>query len=124
MSLDEERARALEATPEVLESLGFSVQIHVFGGVFAKISHLAAGSFIGKHVHDHDHMSVLVSGAGVLWRDRNPESLCDLSVVEVPASQHHEFRATAPSVWMCLWSVDGALKAEEAAAAVRLSIVQ
>ena len=92
-------------------------EIHQCGGVFIKTSKLPSRSFVGKHTHTHDHISILVSGEGVLYVNGKSQSVCGFKIMEIKAGDLHEFHATAPSIWLCVWSVDAALNSADAAQA-------
>lgn len=80
------------------------------GNVFAVETVAGAGYLLESHVHEHSHMSVLVSGTADVTIDGKTERLTGYQLVCVPAKTFHRVEAVTDIVWLCLWAGDLAPK--------------
>jgi quercetin dioxygenase-like cupin family protein len=75
---------------------------HSFGGIEALIWRLNKGMFVPKHVHNHDHMSILISGKILLDIEGIISEIHAGEVIEVKAGKSHVITALEDIVWACL----------------------
>jgi quercetin dioxygenase-like cupin family protein len=79
---------------------------HFAAGVYAKQMSLPANHYAVKHVHSHDHMSILAQGHvtvdvdGVVQEYKAPACIC------IKAGQKHRIVAVKDSVWFCIHATD------------------
>lgn len=80
---------------------------HNFGGcgVKVKITNIAKGYLVFQHVHEYDHLSVLLSGYVTLSTDDEQQELHGPSSVIIKAGQIHSVLAHTDAVWMCIHKV-------------------
>ena len=75
----------------------------LFGGIFAKMWAVPrAGTLIGQHAHESDHISMIVSGAVRVWC--GPDLLGDFlapAMVKIPARLKHKFLTLGDGVVIC-----------------------
>lgn len=91
---------------EQLDAAGVGITHHFAGGVYAKEMRIPAGSAIGKHVHDFDHLSALVAGSVRLTVAGVARDYTAPAVLIIKAGAEHVVHAIADSVWMCLHRSD------------------
>lgn len=80
------------------------------GNVFAVETKASAGYLLESHIHEHSHMSVLVSGVADVTIDGKVQRLNGYSVVTIPRNTQHKVQAVTDIVWLCLWAGDIAPK--------------
>lgn len=77
-------------------------ETEVANGVVTVHYKIPAGRDVFSHVHDYDHLSILVSGEGDLTRgDGDPERLTGPRFIEIKAGVRHKFHAVTDCVWDC-----------------------
>ena len=90
-------------------------------GVFLVQTVARAGSVLESHVHDHGHLSYLVSGiaevtiAGETSVHEGPKPLL------VPKDTKHKVVAVTNVVWLCITNADDLLQKERAYASLELT---
>lgn len=90
---------------EQLIELGGSIQHHFGGGVYIKQTAIPAGTYLEQHRHDHDHLSVLVSGWVRLEVDGEAKDVSAPAVLVLEARSVHKVTAYTDSIWLCVWGV-------------------
>lgn len=87
-----------------LENLGIA---HYFGGgVYVKETRIPANMRLTQHIHEHDHLSVLLSGevvvvvGGVQTNHKAP------AVLTIHAGKAHEVVSVTDAVWLCIHATD------------------
>lgn len=80
------------------------------GSVFAVETRAEAGHMLESHVHEHSHMSVLVSGTADVTIDGRTERMTGYRLLTIPANTRHSVQAVTDVVWLCLWADDIAPK--------------
>lgn len=99
------------ATPTNLATLGIEIVHHFCGELpgpkpYIKEARMPAGSFLGKHSHLHDHLSVLVSGRARLWTKGVAEEHAGYCSLFMPAGVEHGIEAVTDCIWLCVWATD------------------
>ena len=74
------------------------------GNVFAVQTRAEAGYMLESHVHEHSHMSVLVSGMADVTIDGVTERMSGYRLLTIPANTRHSVVAVTDVVWLCLWA--------------------
>ena len=75
---------------------------HLFGeDAYIKEIRLDAGDLIEKHVHDFDHISVLVKGTVHVKIGSSIRYLQAPNAIKVQAGIAHEVTAMTDAVWLC-----------------------
>lgn len=87
---------------EALMELGVGGAHHFAGEVYCKESRLPAGSAIGKHVHDFDHLACLVSGSAEVFVDGTVTVYEGYRMLLIEGGKYHEVRAVTDVIWLCL----------------------
>ena len=103
-----------------LDSLGVEITHHWAAGLYSKEMRVPAGVMIGKHVHDYDHFSALMSGTATIEIDGVSEEREAPALLLVKAGKLHVITAVTDVVWHCIHSttetdsrkVDAVLKGE------------
>lgn len=83
-----------------------NVEHHFGGGVYAKETRLPAGYSMGKHVHQHDHLSMLGSGFALLTVDGVSREIRGPACITVEAGKVHEVKALTAITWFCIHATD------------------
>ena len=78
----------------------------VVGGVIRREYRIAAGTLLISDTHDYDHLSILLSGAGVLKRGETIQRLTGPCMVEIKAGVEHALYAVTDCTWDCVWSLN------------------
>ena len=68
-----------------------------------------AGESGTKEVHDHDHLSTLVSGLVRLAVDGVPQELAGPKIIVIQAGKEHEVFALSDVIWHCTHASETAL---------------
>lgn len=89
------------------------------GNVFAVQTLAPAGHLLESHIHEHSHMSVLVSGTADVTVAGVTERMTGYRLITIPANTQHKVVSVTDVVWLCLWADDLAPK-EQAAASLSL----
>lgn len=89
-----------------IAALGVGIVHHFAGGLYAKETHIPAGVSLTKHVHDFDHLSILVSGDVVVIVDGHSTHYGAPAFLTIKAGRAHEILAVTPSTWVCLHATD------------------
>lgn len=84
--------------PEVLHHFG--------GGVYAKQAFIPAGSVVGKHKHDYDHLSILASGVAQIETDGDVKEINGPICVTIAKDKYHMISALTDCVWFCIHATD------------------
>ena len=80
-------------------------KVTVVGDTVVRKYHISANTVLTGHVHSYDHLSILISGHGVLFREgEGPERLHGPASVVIKAGVLHSFHALTACVWDCLHS--------------------
>lgn len=61
---------------------------------------------IKQHVHDYDHLSILISGTVVLVAGKVATELTGPAFVELKAGVSHTIIAKTASLWACIHNAD------------------
>lgn len=76
--------------------------VHHFGaGVYIKETFFDAGEGGEKHIHNFDHLSVLVSGTVKLYVDGVASIKTAPEVITIQAGKLHQVIALTDAVWHC-----------------------
>lgn len=76
------------------------------GGLYAKETHIPAGTKLTQHVHPFDHLSILASGSVLVRADGWVESYAAPAAITIKAGIAHEVEAATDTVWFCLHATD------------------
>lgn len=80
---------------------------HLFGEEsYVKEIQLNAGDVIGKHVHDFDHISVLLKGSAYIKIGNITRFAKAPCSIKVQACVEHEVTAISDAVWLCTHATD------------------
>jgi quercetin dioxygenase-like cupin family protein len=74
---------------------------HFNGGLYTKEMRVTAGSLVMKHVHQHDHQSILASGEALVCIDGVAHKYTGPVVLNIRANVEHEVLAVTDMVWLC-----------------------
>jgi quercetin dioxygenase-like cupin family protein len=74
------------------------------GNVFAVETIAEAGYVLQSHIHEHSHMSVLVSGTADVTIGGVKERITGYKILTIPRNTHHEVQAVTDIIWLCLWA--------------------
>lgn len=93
----------------IAEQLG--VQHHFLPGLYLKEMRIPAGTAVGKHTHDFDHMSILARGSVVVkmtptdgrWLKRMYDAP---AYILIQAGVEHEIHASTDATWFCSHATD------------------
>lgn len=96
----------MSLTDKQLDDEGVGISHHFGGGSYIKETHIPRGAKLGQHAHDHDHLSVLVSGAVLLTIDGETDGFDGYKVFTIKAGKKHEIEAMSDSVWLCIWATE------------------
>ncbi len=91
---------------EQLASAGIGVTHHFADGLYAKEYRMPAGTVIGKHVHDYDHLSSLAMGQVLLTIDGVQSEHRAPAMLTVKAHKVHVVQAITDAVWYCIHATD------------------
>lgn len=86
---------------EQLDSLGVEVIHHWANGLYSKEMRVPAGVQIGKHVHDYDHFSFLLSGSVSVCVDGKSSVYDAPKLLVIEAGKEHVVTALTDVVWHC-----------------------
>jgi mannose-6-phosphate isomerase-like protein (cupin superfamily) len=78
------------------------IQHHFSSGVYAKETHIPAGSWLVQHAHLHDHLSILASGSVELMVDDKTSVLHAPACLTIEAGKHHGVRSITDVIWYCI----------------------
>lgn len=80
---------------------------HLFGEEsYVKEIRLNPGDVIGKHVHDFDHISVLLIGSAYIKIGDITRFAKAPCAIKVQAGVDHEVTAITEAVWLCAHATD------------------
>lgn len=79
---------------------------HFGGGVYAKEMLVPAGMVVVQHMHNHDHLSVLVRGSVVMSVDGVEVSYDAPAILRIQAGKHHGVRALTDVLWLCIHATE------------------
>lgn len=99
--------------------------ICIYGGVYCKTWLVPdVGTIVPQHSHNHDHLTLVMSGAVQVWRDGEPvRDYTAPSAVQIPAHSKHLFVTLTDNVALaCLHAAD-TLEDEEPAVAEEHQLV-
>lgn len=86
-----------------LITVGGDVVHHFVGGVYAKETHIPAGTQLGQHKHDHDHLSILAKGTVVVGVNGQAGTFSAPCAIRIAAGTEHHVLALTDAVWFCIW---------------------
>lgn len=87
-----------------LDNLGISH--HFGGGVYVKETRIPANMRLVQHIHEHDHLSVLMSGEVVVSVDGVQTHYTAPAVLTISAGKAHEVVSITDAVWLCIHATD------------------
>lgn len=87
-----------------LDNLG--IAHHFGGGVYVKETRIPANMSLTQHVHEHDHLSVLVSGEVIVRVDGVLTQYTAPAVLTIAAGKAHEVVSLKDTVWLCIHATD------------------
>jgi quercetin dioxygenase-like cupin family protein len=61
---------------------------------------------VGKHVHDYDHFSALLSGSVEVSVDGESEVKHAPALLTIKAGREHVIKAVTDAVWHCIHATD------------------
>lgn len=79
---------------------------HFSDGLYAKETHISAGSMLLQHKHNYSHFGILAKGKVVVVKEG------DIQIVEAPAcidivgGENHGVKAITDVVWFCVHATD------------------
>jgi len=80
---------------------------HYFSsGTYCKETRMEAGEWGDKHVHDHDHLSVLCDGIARLTVDGETRTIQGPAVLTIEATRVHRVLAVTALTWLCIHATD------------------
>lgn len=82
------------------------IQHHFSSGVYAKEMHIPAGSTVGTHAHNFDHLSLLAGGSVIVHTDEFTKTFQAPACITIKAGVHHEITALTDTVWYCIHATD------------------
>jgi len=91
---------------EQLDSLGVEITHHWAKGLYSKEMRVPAGVQIGKHVHDYDHFSALMSGRALIEVDGEQFVHEAPALLTIKAGKLHVIFALTDVVWHCIHHTD------------------
>lgn len=94
----------IPATAANLDAAGVGIAHHFGGGAYIKETCIPAGCALAQHAHDHDHLSVLVSGEVVLTVDGVSTVHAGPKVLTIEKNKIHTVYAIQDSIWLCVWA--------------------
>ena len=74
--------------------------------LYAERMLIPAGFTVGKHLHDHSHMSVLAKGRVNVITEAGSTEYVAPAYIEIKAGLHHQVHAVEEAVWYCLHATD------------------
>jgi quercetin dioxygenase-like cupin family protein len=86
---------------EQLDQAGIEVIHHWATGLYSKEMRIPAGAMLGKHVHDFDHFSFLLSGSVSVSVDGEASVHTAPALLVIEAGKEHVIRALTDTVWHC-----------------------
>lgn len=89
-----------------LISVGGDVVHHFCGGVYAKETHIPAGTELGQHAHAWDHLSILAQGSVAVRKGIGVARFDAPAVIQIVAGVEHSVLALTDAVWLCVWRED------------------
>ena len=89
-----------------LKAAGVGIAHHFGGGVYTKETDIPQGASLAQHIHDHDHLSYLVSGEVVLTTDGVAQVLVGPCSILMEAGRLHGVHAVTDARWLCIWATD------------------
>lgn len=85
-----------------LDEAGVGIVHHFVGGLYAKETHIPAGTKLTQHAHHFDHLSALMKGCVIVAVD-GKRTLHDAPMLmTIKAGMAHEVTAVTDVVWACL----------------------
>lgn len=95
-------------TDQKLADDGIVVKHYFASGVYIKQMTVPAGLAIGKHVHDFDHFSTLLSGDAVISVNGVLENITAPKTILIEAGKEHVIVAKTAIVWHCIHATNEA----------------
>lgn len=89
-------------------------------GVFLVQTVAKAGMLLESHVHDHGHLSYLVSGQAEVTIDGKTQFLTGPIPIIVPKNTTHKVQAKTDIVWLCITNSDDLLMKQQAYESLKL----
>lgn len=78
------------------------VEHHFADGVYCHRMRLDAGKRVLKHVHDYDHLSLLLAGVAIVRTDEGVSTHRAPAVLTIRAGLAHEITAVEAIDWCCI----------------------
>jgi mannose-6-phosphate isomerase-like protein (cupin superfamily) len=79
---------------------------HFSAGVYAKETHIPAGSVLVQHKHKFSHMSILASGSIELLVDNERQIIHAPACLTIQADKHHGVKSITDVVWYCIHATE------------------
>lgn len=79
---------------------------HFGGGVYAKETEIPAGHIAKKHVHSHDHLSILGSGSVMVTVDGESRRVDGPACILIEAGKVHSVESLTDVVWFCVHATE------------------
>ena len=83
---------------------------HFGGGTYAKETRIPAGLILSQHVHQHDHLSLLVCGTVRLSIDGEVQTMTAEQsrpvCLTIKAGKEHKVESITDVVWFCIHATD------------------
>jgi quercetin dioxygenase-like cupin family protein len=90
-----------------LAAAGVGITHHFAGGVYAKETHIPAGTRLAKHSHpSFDHLSALMLGSVVVDVDGKRRLYDAPAMLTIKAGKEHEVTAVTDAVWACIHATE------------------
>lgn len=81
---------------------GVEVSHHFGGGAYAKETVIPPGIVLHKHVHPHEHLSILAVGRVEVDIGGEKQVIEAPACLTIAGGVHHSVTALLPSVWYCI----------------------
>lgn len=79
---------------------------HFADGLYAKESVVPAGYYVGKHIHNYTHLSILAVGKAIVIAGDEVIEYEGPACIEIKAHVPHEIRALTNVIWYCIHATD------------------
>ena len=106
-SAEEAKAPSLH---EMLNGLGVGIDAFEGGGVSVMEARIPKGTWLGQHVHDYEHLSILASGVAKVEFEDRVEVITAPACITIPAGHKHRVTAITDVVWYCVHTTSEAEK--------------
>lgn len=86
--------------------IGGEVEFYEAGGILVKAYGIPAMKKIEQHVHDDDHVSVLVSGHAHVVVDGIDHDMNGTGFITIEAGKKHTIITETDTLWLCIHNTD------------------